>query len=71
MPHVADRLIVTYEDSARETAQDTATRAVDVRVRDDLEQADLEIVQVPEAETARSEDAAEEALKAAKEKLEG
>ena len=70
-PHVADRLIVTYEDSARETAEDVATRAVDVRVRDDLEQAELEIVQVPEAQAESSEDAAEDALKAAKEKLEG
>ena len=43
-PHIADRLIVTYEASAPETAQDAATRAADVRVRDDLERAKLEVV---------------------------
>jgi len=69
-PHVADRLIVTYETSARETAQDAATRATDVLVRDDLERADLEVVQVPEASDESSEPAAEDALQTVKEDLE-
>jgi fervidolysin-like protein len=54
-PHFADRLIVTYEDSAGETAEATAARAADVQVRDALERADLEIVKVPQAATATSE----------------
>ncbi len=70
-PHVADRLIVTYEDSAGETAETTAARAADVQVRDDLERADLEIVKVPQAATATSEATAEDALQAAREQLEG
>lgn len=70
-PHVADRLIVTYEDSARETAEAAATRAADVQVLSDLEQADLEVVRVPRASAGGSEAAAEDALEAAKEELEG
>ena len=69
-PHVADRLIVTYEDTAGETAEAATTRAADVQVRSDLEQADLEIVQVPDASAESSEAAAEDALAAAKEELE-
>jgi len=68
-PHVADQLIVTYEDSAGETAEDAAARAADVTVEQDLEKADLEVVEVPGAEG--SEVAAEDALEAAKEELEG
>ncbi|HZA46879.1 MAG TPA: S8 family serine peptidase [Rubrobacter sp.] len=70
-PHVADRLIVTYEDSAWEMAQDAVTRAADVRVREDFEQANLEVVQVPEAQAERAEAAAEEALETVKKELEG
>jgi subtilisin family serine protease len=70
-PHVADRLIVTYEDSAGETAEDATARAADVEVREDLERAELEIVKVPRAAAAASETAAEDALAAAKEELEG
>ncbi len=69
-PHVADRLIVTYEDTAGETAEAAAARAVDARVRSDLERANLEVVQVPQASAAASEAAAEAALVAAKEELE-
>jgi subtilisin family serine protease len=69
--HVADRLIVTYEDTAGVGAEAAATRAADVRVRNDLEQANLEVVQVPQVgETGVSEAAAEEALAAAKVELE-
>ncbi len=70
-PHVADRLIVTYEGTVGETAEAATARAADVRVRDDLEQANLEVVQVPQASAAASEVAAEAALVAAKEELEG
>ena len=69
-PHVADRLIVTYEDSAGETAEAAATRAAGVQVRSDLEQAKLEVVGVPQAGAEDSEAAAEDALEAAKKKLE-
>jgi thermitase len=69
-PHVADRLIVTYEGTVGETAEAATARAADVRVRDDLEQANLEVVQVPQASAAASEVAAEAALEAAKEELE-
>ena len=69
-PHVANRLIVAYEDSAGETAEDAAARAADVRVRDDLEQAELEVVNVPRVAAAASETAAENALRAAKQRLE-
>ncbi len=69
-PHVADRLIVTYEDTAGETTEAATTRAADVRVQSDLERADLEVVQVPQASAAASEAAAEAALVAAKEELE-
>ena len=69
-PHVANRLIVTYEESTGETAEDAAARAADVRVRDDLEGAELEVVNVPPAAAAASEAAAEEALRAAKQRLE-
>ena len=70
-PHVANRLIVTYEDTAGETTEDATARAADVQVREDLEQADLEIVNVPQAAAAASETAAEDALKDAKRELEG
>ncbi len=70
-PHVADRLIVTYKDTAGATAEAATTRAVDVRVRSDLGQANLEVVQVPQADEAGgSEVAAEAVLVAAKEELE-
>jgi len=69
-PHVADRLIVTYEDSAGETAEAATTRAAGVRVRSDLEQAELEVVRVPQAAAAGSEAAAEAALQTAREELE-
>ena len=70
-PHVADRLIVTYEDSAGTTAESAAIRATDVRVRSDLERANLEVVQVLQAGEAGTSDVAAEAAPAAvKEELE-
>lgn len=67
---VAGELIVVYEERAPEEAELAVPRETGVRVEEELEQADVQVVEVPEAGEAVPEAAREENLEQAKSELE-